>query len=102
MAWTPRTKPSSSWEERDSGIENYLLCQDNNFLTFQDGSLIVWSDLSQYDNRTPPDSDWDNERKGYLLKEDSYYLLLEDGFKIVIAGVDTGWTNRTPVSTAWT
>jgi hypothetical protein len=39
---------------------------------------------------------WD-QRVDFLLKEDQFYLLLENGFKIVLSGVDsvsTIWTDR--------
>ena len=49
-----------------------------------------------WDNRVQPTTTWDN-RVGYLLKEDTFYLLLENGFKIVLSGVtapSTDWTDR--------
>ena len=36
----------------------------------------------------------------YLLKEDTYFLLLENGGKIIISSVD--WSSRTVPSATWT
>jgi len=42
---------------------------------------------------------WD-QREDFLLKEDSFYLLLESGFRIILSGVgsvSTIWTDREDV-----
>jgi hypothetical protein len=59
MTWTKRTKPTSSYTNRNSGIENYLLIQDGGFLLNQDGSLIVLSNYSQWNKRDYPGITWE-------------------------------------------
>ena len=49
---------------------------------------------TDWTNRTAP------EGNSLLLKEDSDYILLENGFKILL--IFRGYTNRTPVSTSYT
>ena len=49
-------------------------------------------------------TDWTNrtaiEKTSFILKEDSDFLLLEDGFKFLL--IFSEYTNRTPVSTSYT
>ena len=91
MTWTTRTKPTTTFTERDSGIENYILNQDTDFLLHQDGSLVIWSELSQ----------WLYDRIGYLLQENTFNILNEDGTKIALND-DNYWTERTEPTSSWT
>jgi hypothetical protein len=93
MAWTTRTKPTTTFTGRDAGIENYILNQDTDFLLHQDGSLVIFSNLSQ----------WLYDRAlSYLLQENTLYLLNEDGTKIALDDT-ANWTDRTAVSaSSWT
>jgi len=44
-----------------------------------------------------------NRVKSFLLQEDSSHLLMENGFKLVIAGsTEPEYTKRTKPSTSWT
>lgn len=51
----------------------------------------------------PITTDWNNRTKPrlktFLLKEDMFHLLLEDGGRIVL--LDNDWNNRTKPSTDW-
>lgn len=52
-----------------------------------------------FTNRSTVTTAWD-QRVDYLLKEDSFYLLLENGFKIILSGISstsTPWTDRTAI-----
>lgn len=66
--------------------------------------MTTWTDratiTTAITDRTPVTTTWD-QRNDYLLQEDTFYLLLEDGGKIVLSGVTeraTAWTDRTPIS----
>lgn len=52
--------------------------------------------------RTEPSTEW-GERRGYLQQENEYYILLENGFKILISAVGrTDWDGRDKPTTNWT
>ena len=56
-------------------------------------------------NDTKPTTSWINDstslKDSFLLKEDSFYLLLEDGSKIVLV-YGTNWTNGVLPTTSYT
>jgi len=56
--WNTRTKPSTTFTDHNSGIENYMLDQDGSFRLHQDGSLVVWSNYSQWNKRDYPGITW--------------------------------------------
>ena len=57
---------------------------------------------TSYGNRTVPTTTYD-DRGDYLLKEDTFYLLLESGGRIVLRGGGvTPFTVRTKPSTSFT
>lgn len=54
---------------------------------------------TSFTSRTPVTTSWD-PRVDFLLKQDSFYLLLQNGYKIILRGVgsgDTDWTDRAEV-----
>jgi len=82
MAWTTRTPPSSSWDERDPNIANLLLTQDGEFRIFQDGSFVVISEESEWDERI---------KLGGVIN--SYSEIIDD-VDITINGMSNDWTER--------
>ena len=60
-----------------------------------------------YSNSTKPTSTWSNTTKPtlvdtFLLKEDTFYLLLETGDKIVLTDADSAWGQGTKPTSSWT
>jgi hypothetical protein len=58
-----------------------------------------------YANQSKNTSSWTNQSKtgdnSYLLKEDSFYLLLETGDKIVLSYGSADFTNQTKNTSSW-
>lgn len=56
---------------------------------------------SSWGERNPVSSSWEKERQEYyLLKQDGFFLLLEDGYKIELETKsinNTAWSVRLPI-----
>lgn len=84
MVWTPRTKPTTSFD-RDRSIS---FTWDSIFKTW-DEMVVSWNDSAG--------TNWSSDRLDVMATQNSEELLLQNGELLGIEQLKTIWTDRTPI-----
>ena len=58
--------------------------------------------ITTWEDRSPPTTDWTKDRDNFVLQEDDFQILQEDGSWILLErAITSSYTERTKPTTTW-